>query len=73
MSEPWLSADDIATHLGVTTDTVYSWIAGRAMPAHKIGRLWKFQASEVDAWVRARGAADHDKPTPSGSVGPAAG
>ena len=29
MSEPWLSADDIASHLGVTTDTVYSWIAGR--------------------------------------------
>ena len=55
MSEPWLSADDIASHLGVTTDTVYSWIASRAMPAHKIGRLWKFQTSEVDAWVRAAG------------------
>lgn len=73
MSEPWLSADDIASHLGVTIDTVYSWIAGRAMPAHKIGRLWKFQASEVDAWVRARGAADHDKPAPHDSAGPAAG
>jgi prophage antirepressor-like protein len=24
MSEPWLSADDIAAHLGVTKDTVYS-------------------------------------------------
>lgn len=73
MSEPWLSADDIASHLGVTTDTVYSWIAGRAMPAHKIGRLWKFQASEVDAWVRARGAAEHDKPVPPEAAGPAAG
>lgn len=50
MSEPWLSADDIAAHLGVTKDTVYSWISDKAMPAHKLGRLWKFQASEVDEW-----------------------
>ncbi|MHA7126980.1 helix-turn-helix domain-containing protein [Janibacter indicus] len=57
MSEPWLSADDIANHLGVTKDTVYAWISDKAMPAHKVGRLWKFQASEVDAWVRGGGAA----------------
>jgi len=56
MSEPWLSADDIAEHLGVTKDTVYAWIADKRMPAHKVGRLWKFQASEVDAWVRSGGS-----------------
>ena len=61
MSERWLSADDIAIHLGVTKDTVYSWIADKAMPAHKIGRLWKFQASEVDEWVRSSGAAVSDE------------
>lgn len=64
MSEPWLSADDIASHLGVTTDTVYSWIADRAMPAHKIGRLWKFQTSEVDGWVRSGGAASSQRQRP---------
>jgi excisionase family DNA binding protein len=73
VSEPWSSADDIASHLGVTTDTVYSWIAARAMPAHKIGRIWKFQTSEVDAWVRARGAADQGKRRPPDSAGSAAG
>ena len=52
MSDPWLSADDIAVHLGVTKDTVYAWIAEKGMPAHKVGRLWRFQASEVDEWVR---------------------
>jgi len=52
MSEPWLSADDIAIHLGVTKDSVYAWIANKGMPAHRVGRLWKFQASEVDTWVR---------------------
>ncbi|WP_313813364.1 helix-turn-helix domain-containing protein [Glutamicibacter sp.] len=57
MIEPWLSADEIASHLSVTTETVYTWIAERSMPAHKVGRLWKFQASAVDAWVRSGGAA----------------
>lgn len=56
MTEPWLSADDIATHLGVSKDTVYAWIADKSMPAHRMGRLWKFQASEVDNWVRVGGA-----------------
>ena len=27
VAEPWLSADDIAAHLGITEDTVYTWIA----------------------------------------------
>lgn len=60
MSEPWLSADAIAAHVGVTKETVYTWIAERSMPAHKVGRLWKFQASEVDAWVRSGGVAISD-------------
>ncbi|PND54712.1 DNA-binding protein [Mycobacterium sp. ENV421] len=63
MPEPWLSADDIATHLGVTKDTVYTWIADKGMPAHKVGRLWKFQSAEVDDWVRREGAADDDTVT----------
>lgn len=55
MSEPWLSADQVAAHLGVTKDTVYAWIAEKRMPAHKVGRLWKFQIDEVDEWVRSEG------------------
>jgi excisionase family DNA binding protein len=66
VSEPWVSAEVIATHLGVTKDTVYAWIADKAMPAHKVGRLWKFQTSEVDEWVRSGGAAVVDEPPPTG-------
>jgi excisionase family DNA binding protein len=56
MSGPWLSVDDVAEHLGVTKDTVYAWIADKAMPALEVWRLWKFQASEVDDWLRGGGA-----------------
>ena len=49
----WLSVREIAAYLGVKTETVYTWIAQRNLPAHKVGRLWKFKAEEVDAWVRA--------------------
>ena len=51
--EPWVSLEEIAVHLGVSQDTVHRWIRMRGMPAHKVGRLWKFQVTEVDAWVRA--------------------
>jgi excisionase family DNA binding protein len=56
MTEPWTSVDDVARHLGVAKDSVYRWIDRRGLPAHRIGRLWKFKISEVDDWVRAGGA-----------------
>jgi excisionase family DNA binding protein len=27
------------------------WRERKGLPAHKIGRLWKFELSEVDDWV----------------------
>jgi hypothetical protein len=54
----WLSVDEIAHHLGIKRDTVYSWVHGRQMPGHKIGRLWKFKKTEVDAWVKSAGPKD---------------
>lgn len=57
-SEPWVTAIDVARHLGVVKDTVYRWREHKGLPAHKIGRLWKFQLSEIDEWVRAGGADD---------------
>lgn len=55
-AEPWVTASEVAQHLGVVKETVYRWRERKKLPAHKIGRLWKFQLSEVDEWVRAGGA-----------------
>ncbi|MFM9975560.1 MAG: helix-turn-helix domain-containing protein [Beijerinckiaceae bacterium] len=55
-AEPWVTAEAVARHLGVVKDTVYRWRECKNLPAHRIGRLWKFQISEVDEWVRLGGA-----------------
>lgn len=56
LEDRWLSVDEIATYLGIKRDTVYVWIERRNLPAHKVGRLWKFKKDEVDEWVRSDGA-----------------
>lgn len=50
--ERWYSMNEIAAHLGISRDTALTWIETKNMPAHRIGRLWKFKVSEVDQWVR---------------------
>jgi excisionase family DNA binding protein len=57
-NEPWVSLEDVVQHLSVSRDTVYRWIDDRGLPAHKVGRLWKFKVSEIDDWVRAGQAAE---------------
>ncbi len=52
MEDRWLSVEEIATYLGIKRDTVYRWINEKQMPAHRVGRLWKFKRDEVDEWVR---------------------
>ncbi|MGD0580184.1 MAG: helix-turn-helix domain-containing protein [Bryobacteraceae bacterium] len=54
----WFSVNEVAAHLGVAIDTVYRWIDGKGLPAHRVGRLWKCKLPEVDAWVRGDGPAE---------------
>ncbi len=57
----WLSVEEICQHLGASSDTIYKWIKQRGLPAHRVGRLWKFSRNEVDVWVRSGGAAQSEK------------
>ena len=54
----WLSMTEICKYLGISRDTAIKWINKKDMPAHKIGRLWKFKTAEVDEWVQSGGAAE---------------
>lgn len=50
--EKWSSLEYVAEYLGVNKDTVRNWIKKTDIPAHRIGRQWKFKLSEIDAWVK---------------------
>lgn len=55
-AEAWLDVDAIAAHLRVSAVTIYRWLEKERIPAHRVGKLWRFKASEVDAWVQKGGA-----------------
>lgn len=59
--EKWSSMDMITDYIGVSRETVLQWISSRNMPAHKVGRRWKFKISDVDEWIRSGGAADKNE------------
>lgn len=61
--ERWLSVEEIAAHLGISKETVYRWLEKKKIPAHRVGKLWKFRMTEVDSWVVRGGAseASHSK------------
>ena len=44
MNDRWLSADEIASYLGVTKDTVYTWVTSKGMPGHKGWSFLEVQA-----------------------------
>lgn len=52
IEDRWLSLEETAEYLGVTKDTIRNWIRKTDIPAHKVGRLWKFKATEIDDWVK---------------------
>ena len=49
----YISLEEAAAYLGIKAPTLRSWIKNpkNEVPAHKIGRLWKFKRSEIDEWV----------------------
>ena len=57
MDDRWLSVTEISKYLGINKDSVYKWVKEKGLPAHRLGKLWKFKTDEVDVWMRQGGAA----------------
>lgn len=53
-NDNYISLDEAADYLGIKPVTLRSWIRDpkNEVPAHKIGRFWKFKRTEIDAWVQ---------------------
>ena len=52
INDKWVGIEEAAQYMDVTKDTVRNWIKKIDIPAHKIGKLWKFKLSELDAWIK---------------------
>lgn len=51
--DKWINIDEAAEYLGIKTVTLRGWIKkDETLPAHKVGKQWKFKRSEIDQWVK---------------------
>jgi PTS system nitrogen regulatory IIA component len=52
--EQLMSVQETAEYLNVNISTVYMWSQKGQMPAMKIGKMWRYRRSEIDAWLNSR-------------------
>ena len=59
--DSWIGVEEAASYLGVKTVTLRNWLKkDSGIPANKIGKLWKFKKTDLDAWVRSGRAAEKE-------------
>ncbi len=53
LNDKWISIEEAADYLGIKPVTLRGWIRNeKGVPAHKIGKQWKFKRAELDQWVK---------------------
>lgn len=57
----WMTLIEMCEYLKVSRETILNWINKNSMPAHKVGRLWRFDATEIDVWIKSGGASDNNQ------------
>ncbi|MFA5858406.1 MAG: helix-turn-helix domain-containing protein [Elusimicrobiota bacterium] len=51
MEQKLLSITEVSEYLGLSKNTIYSWIWQRKIPYVKCGRLVKFDKKDIDQWI----------------------
>ena len=64
----YINLVEAARYLGLSTKTVYVWAERKRIPAHKVGRLWRFDVAELDRFVH-EPAICYDQPVVERAVG----
>jgi len=59
--EKWSSLKEITDYLGASRESVFKWIEQKDMPAHRLGKLWRFKISEVDEWIKSGKSSDKEE------------
>lgn len=70
MGQPqmWFTVEQIAAHLQVSKETIYRWLEKGRIPAHRVGKQWRFLATEVDEWVKRGEAIENPREVSPGGV-----
>lgn len=52
IEDNYISIDEAAEYLGIKTVTLRKWVKKKLdLPSYRVGKLWKFKRSELDAWI----------------------
>lgn len=52
--EQLMSVTELAEYLNVNISTIYMWSQRGQFPAMKIGALWRYRRSDIEAWLNSR-------------------
>lgn len=49
----WLNSEEAAKYLGISASNLYSLAQQGRIPGNRLGKMWRFNKKDLDAWVRA--------------------
>ncbi len=61
MKEQWMTVQDIADYLKVSTDLIYQLAQQGNIPASKVGNRWRFKKQKIDLWMAERDIAKNKR------------
>jgi excisionase family DNA binding protein len=59
-NDKWLTLDELAAYLKLSSSNLYRMTKRGEVPASKIGSVWRFDRDEIDAWVKNQKPIDDD-------------
>lgn len=67
-----MTVEEVAEYLRIPRGSVYRLAQRGGIPAHKVGRHWRFRRETIDRWLDAEVAGHHARETRSDEDQPAA-
>jgi len=52
MEKRFVGIEDLAKYLGLSKNTIYSWIWQRKIPYYKFGRSVRFDLKKIEIWTK---------------------
>jgi excisionase family DNA binding protein len=59
-----MDVNELAAYLKLDKQTIYNWLHKKKISGIKVGRVWRFDKDEIDAWLRTRMVPAEQEPNP---------